>query len=161
MNNKTFREHGGFRIIWTECIDAHLRLSTSSRTITLLLDNSLPDQSLVFWYDAQSIKQYEYMLQPNDTRDPKFHFMYELKSAHHLLFHNSNARQFTPSETCAVSRGSKSGIMVHGLRVDINSSRARKILNHLLYTPLLDHLSRRTRDEPKNIRRRRIWWPID
>jgi len=48
---------GGLSIIWTDCIDDHLRLSPSSRTLKLFWDISLLDQSLLFWFDARCLRQ--------------------------------------------------------------------------------------------------------
>lgn len=88
--------------------------------------------------------------------------LYELKNTHRLLFHNMNAKHFTTTETCAVKNaGRRSGIMVHEVRVDINSSRARKILKHILNSPLPGKLGRGSFDNAKPRQLRYVWWPID
>ena len=161
LNIKTLGSIGGLRIIWTDCTDDHLRLSTASRTITLFWDVSLLDQSLLFWYNARSLKQFEYSAGPGITRNSKSHLVYELKNTYRLIFYNQDAKQFTNTETCAVKKANKkAGIVVHDLRVDVNSSRARKILKHLLEAPLPEKIARDDTSVTKPQRIRHIWWPI-
>ncbi len=57
LNFGMLKSLGGLSIIWTDCIDDHLRLSPSSRTLKLFWDISLLDQSLLFWFDARCLKQ--------------------------------------------------------------------------------------------------------
>lgn len=56
LNLGMLQSLGGLRIIWTDRVDDHLRLSPSSRTLTLFWDISLLDQSLLFWFDAQCLR---------------------------------------------------------------------------------------------------------
>lgn len=165
LNLQTLISLGGLRIIWSDNIDHHPRLSTSSRTLTLFWDVSLLDQSLLFWYHAHSLKNFGDSIgiyHPNDTKIPKFHVLYELKNNYRLLFHNKDAKQFTTTETCAVKNANKGrGIMVHDLRVDINSSRARKILKHLLNAPLPGKLDRGETVNVSPRQLRRVCWPIN
>lgn len=165
LNLQTLMSLGGLRIVWSDCVDDHLRLSTSSRTLTLFWDVSLLDQSLLFWYNAQSLKDFEdskNSQHPNTTRNPQSHVRYELKNTYRLLFHNVGATQFTTAETCAVKRDNRRpGIMVHDLRVDINSSRARKILEHFLNAPLPSKLDRENIENVGPRQLRHVWWPID
>ncbi len=164
LNIQMLESLGGLRVVWSDCIDDHLRLSTSARTLTLFWDVSLLDQSLIFWYNAHSLKSYtdDMDSQPSDdTRNPKFHVLYELRNTYRLLFHNRHAKQFTTTETCAVKDANRRpGIMVHDLRVDIKSWRARKILKHLLSTPLPSKLDCRKKDNVIPHQRKRVWWPI-
>lgn len=165
LNLQTLMRLGGLRIVWSDCIDNHLRLSISSRTLTLFWDVSLLDQSLLFWYNAQSLKSFGDNMgldHPDATRNPKFHVLYELKNTYRLLFHNMNAKQFTTTETCAIKNANRrTGILVHDLRVDINSSRARKILKHFLNTPLPGKLDRENIDTARPRPLRHVWWRID
>ncbi len=165
LNLQTLTSLGGLRVVWSDCIDDHLRLSSSSRTLTLFWDVSLLDQSLLFWYNAHSLKNFGDSMDshhPNATIIPKFHVLYELKNTYRLLFLNKDARHFTTTETCAIKNANKRpGIMVHDLRVDINSSRARKILKYLLNTPLPGKLDRGKIDKATLRQLRHGWWPID
>lgn len=165
FNLQVLRNLGGLRVVWSHCIDDHLRLSTSARTLTLFWDVSLLDQSLIFWYNAHALKNFGDDGDPyrsKATKNSKFHVLYELKNTYRLLFHNVDAKQFTTTETCAVKDANRRpGIMVHDLRVDISSSRARKILKHLLSTPVPSTL---VRGKPENTMLhtfRHVWWPIN
>ena len=158
----TLNHLGGLRIIWTDCIDDHLRLSTTSKTIALFWDISLLDQSLLFWYNARSLKRFEYCRDPSAPRNAESSLLYELRRTYRLLFYNQDAEQFTTMETCAKYTGQKTGIMVHDLRVDVSSSRrARKILKYFLRAPLPGKLSSQN-DFNESIPRQisNIWWPI-
>ena len=161
FNIQTLMRLGGLRVVWSECVDDHLRISTSSRTLKLFWDVSLLDQSLLFWYNAHSLKSFGDNM---DEYDPNaaIDILYELKNTYRLLFHNTNAKHFTTTETCAVKNVSRRpGIMVHDLRVDINSSRARKILKHILNSPLPGKLDREKTDNARPRQLRHVWWPID
>ena len=162
LNIQTLMRLGGLRIVWSDCIDDHLRISTSSRTLKLFWDVSLLHQSLLFWYNAHSLKN---LMDNMDEYDPNaaMNVVYELQNTYRLLFHNMNAKHFTTTETCAVKSASRrSGIMVHDLRVDINSSRARRILKHLLNSPLPGKLDRsRNLDNALPRQPRHVWWPVD
>lgn len=161
LNLQTLMSLGGLRVVWSDCIDDHLRLSTSSRTLTLFWDVSLLDQSLLFWYNAHSLESFGDSMDSTATMNPKFRVVYELKNTYRLLFHNMDAKHFTTTETCAVKNANRRpGIMVHDLRVDISSSRARKILKHLLNTPLPGKLDRGKIDNARSTQLRHIWWPI-
>ena len=165
LNVQTLMSLGGLRVVWTDCIDDHLRLSISARTLTVFWDVSLLDQSLLFWYNANSLKTFGGNMDihnSNATRNSQLGVLYELKMTYRLLFHNLDAKQFTTTETCAVKDANKRpGIMVHDLRVDVNSSRARRILKHLLNTPAPDKLARKIPGKARHSQSRRIWWPID
>ena len=156
---------GGLRVVWSDRIDDHLRLSISARTLTLFWDVSLLDQSLLFWYNAHSLKIFGGSVDSHDlkaTRHPNFHALYELKNTYRLLFCNMDAKQLTTIETCAVKNANRGpGIMIHDLRVDINSTRARKILKHILNTPVPGTLDRRKIDKARPRLLRHSWWPID
>ena len=165
LNFKILTTLGGLRVVWSNCVDDHLRLSTSARTLTLFWDVSLLDQSLLFWYNAHCLKHFEDdtdFHHPKATRDSKFGVLYEFKNTYRLLFHNMDTKQFTTTETCAVKDANRRpGIMIHDLRVDINSSRARSILKHFLSTPVPDKIAR---GKPKTVRlshKRHVWWRID
>ncbi|CAF9931198.1 MAG: hypothetical protein ALECFALPRED_004952 [Alectoria fallacina] len=164
LNLQTLMNLGGLRIVWSDCIDNHLRLSTSSRTLTLFWDVSLLDQSLLFWYNAQSLKTFGDNMgldHPDATRNPKLHVLYELKITYRLLFHNIKAKQFTTTETCAIKNANRrTGILAHDLRVDINSWRARKILKHFLNAPLPGKLGRGNIDTARPRQFRHVWWRI-
>lgn len=165
FNLQVLRSLGGLRVVWSHCIDDHLRLSTSARTLTLFWDVSLLDQSLLFWYNAHALKSFgddEDSYRSKATRNSKFRVLYELKNTYRLLFHNVDAKQFTTTETCAVKDANKRpGIMVHDLRVDISSSRARKILKHLLSTPVPSTLVRGKTENARPRHFRHVWWPIN
>ena len=99
---------------------------------------------------------------PEARRDSKFGVLYELKNTYRLLFHNIDAKQFTTTETCAVKDANRRlGIMVHDLRVDINSSRARKILKYFLSTPVPNKIAREKSENARLSPNRHIWWRID
>ena len=146
LNLKTLKRLGGLRVEWTDCIKDHLRLSISSRTITLFWDVSLLDQSLLFWYNVPSMNNTGDRLDsspPHRENNSISHVLYELRSTYRLLFHNTEADQFTTTETCAVRKNSRNlGIRIHDLRVDLNSTRARTILKHLLNAPLPGKIAR-------------------
>ena len=165
LNFQILRTLGGLRVIWSDCIDDHLRLSTSARTLTLFWDVSLLDQSLLFWYNAHYSKDLANNISfhyPEARRDSKFGVLYELKNTYRLLFHNIDAKQFTTTETCAVKDANRRlGIMVHDLRVDINSSRARKILKYFLGTPVPNKIARGKSENARLSPNRNIWWRID
>ena len=165
LNFQILTTLGGLRIIWTDSIDDHLRLSTSARTLTLFWDVSLLDQSLLFWYNAHCLKNLGDDMNfyyPEARRDSKFGILYELKNTYRLLFHNMDAKQFTTTETCAVKDANRRpGIMVHDLRVDINSSRARSILKHFLSTPVPRKIARGRPEDARPFRNRHVWWRID
>ena len=146
LNLKTLKRLGGLRIVWTDCVKDHLRLSIASRTITLFWDVSLLDQSLSFWYNIPFLND---MGDNLDTSHPHresahvSHALYELRTTYRLLFHNMEANQFTTSETCAVTKTKENiGVRVHDLRVDLRNFRARKILKHLLNAPLPSKIAR-------------------
>ena len=165
LNLQILMSLGGLRVVWSDCIDDHLRLSTSSRTLTLFWNVSLLDQSLLFWYNAHSLKNSGDSMDShhsNTIRDSNSHVLYELKNTYRLLFLNMKAKQFTTTETCAVKNATRRpGIMVHDLRVDIKSSRARKILKHLLNAPIPDNIKRGRPENAKTRQSSRVWWPID
>lgn len=164
LNLQTLMSLGGLQIVWSDCIDDHLRLATSSRTLTLFWNVSLLDQSLLFWYNAHSLKNFADSMDshhPKNITDSNVHALYELRNTYRLLFLNMKAKQFTTTETCAVKNAtSRLGIMIHDLRVDIKSSRARNILKHFLNTPIPEILTRGGPDVAKPPQRR-VWWPID
>ena len=166
LNIRTLMSLGGLRLVWSDCVDDHLRFSTSERTLTLFWDVCLLDQSLLFWYNAQSLKKFaedQGFNHPTTTKDLRIQLSNELKATYRLLFNNMNAKQFTTIETCAVKNANqKTGIMIHDLRVDIDSPRARKILKHLLNSPLPDKLHHRGKKRAANSPPllRRIWWPL-
>ena len=146
LNLKTLKRLGGLRIVWIDCVKDHLRLSITSRTITLFWDVSLLDQSLLFCYNIAFLNN---MGDNLDTSHPHresahvSHVLYELRTSYRLLFHNMEANQFTTSETCAVTKTKGNiGIRVHDLRVDLRNNRARKILKHLLNVPLTRKIAR-------------------
>ena len=165
LNFQILTTLGGLRVIWSDCIDDHLRLSTSARTLTLFWDVSLLDQSLLFWYNAHCLKNLgddRNFYYPEARRDSKFGVLYELKNTYRLLFHNMDAKQLTTTETCAIKDANRRpGIMVHDLRVDINSSRARRILKHFLSTPVPNKIARGKPEDARPSRNRLLWWRID
>lgn len=165
LNLSVLTSLGGLRIIWSDCVEDHLRLSTSSRTLTLFWGVSLLDQSLLFWYNAHSLESFQSSMEPhhpNATRNPKLHVLYELKNTYRLLFHNMAAKQYTTTETCAIKDANRRpGILVHDLRVDINSSRARNVLKHLLNAPLPGKLSHGRSDHTERRQLRHPWWSVD
>ncbi|CAF9935827.1 hypothetical protein IMSHALPRED_010365 [Imshaugia aleurites] len=130
-------------------IQTLMRLGSLYVNLNIVLDVSLLDQSLLFWYNAHSLKSSGDNINNHDPNSV-MSVLYELKNTHRLLFHNMNAKHFTTTETCAVKNaGRRSGIMVHEVRVDINSSRARKILKHILNSPLPGKLGRGSFDNAK------------
>lgn len=165
FNLQVLRSLGGLRVVWSHCIDDHLRLSTSARTLTLFWDVSLLDQSLLFWYNAHALKSFgddEDSYRSKATRNSKSRLLYELKNTYRLLFYNADAKQFTTTETCAIKDANRRpGIMVHDLRVDISSSRARKILRHLWSTPVPLTLVREKLENDRPRKLRQFWWPIN
>ena len=166
LNLKALKRLGGLRVEWTDCIKDHLRLSIASRTITLFWDVSLLDQSLLFSYNVPSLNNMGDKLAsspPNRENKSIFHVLYELRSTYRLLFHNTEADQFMTTETCAVKNNSRNlGIRIHDLRVDLNSTRARRILKHFLNAPLPSKVAR---DNPydNNLHQphRQTWWALD
>ena len=165
LNFRILRTLGGLRVIWSDCIDDHLRLSTSARTLTLFWDVSLLDQSLLFWYNAHYLKnladdtRFHY---PEARRNSKFGVLYELKNTYRLLFHNIDAKQFTTIETCAVKDANRRpGIRIHDLRIDINSSRARNILKYFLSTPVPNKIARGKSENARLSPNGHVWWRID
>ena len=166
LNLKALKRLGGLRIEWTDCIKDHLRLSMASRTIMLFWDVSLLDQSLLFWYNVPSMSNIGNKLDslPPQREDKSiFHVLYELRSTYRLLFHNTEADQFTTTETCAVRKKSKNlGIRIHDLRVDLNSTRARTILKHLLNAPLPSNIAHnKPYDNHLHPPHRATWWALD
>ena len=161
LNLQVMQNLGGLRVVWTDNIDDHLRLSTVSRTITLFWDISLLNQSLLFWYHARSLRNFGFDKDPKAPRELKYNLMHELKSTYRLLFYNNNAKQYTTTETCAIKSANRNpGIMIHDLRVDVNWSRARKILRQFLDTPLPPTFPQSKPDITKGRRYRHLWWPI-
>ena len=147
LNIETLKSLGGLDIVWTDCIDDHLRLSINSRTLILFWDVSLLDQSLLFWYNARCLKMN--IQNTSSSSSPQTHVLYELKTTHRLIFSNKSANHFTTLETCRIKDARvKQGIMVHDLRVDINSARAQRILKHFLKSPLPNKLRP---DRPTNV----------
>ena len=57
LNVDHMKRFGGLKLAWTDCIDDHLRLSPSTRTVKVFWDVSLLDQSLLFWYNAKCLKK--------------------------------------------------------------------------------------------------------
>ena len=166
LNMKTLKRLGGLKVVWTDCIKDHLRLSIASRTITLFWDVSLLDQSLLFWYNIPSLNNMGDKLDSSPTHqgsESTYHVLYELRSTYRLLFHNTEADQFTSTETCAVKDNSRNlGIRVHDLRVDLNSPRARRILKHLLNAPLPSKIARDNPDDNHPHQpHRETWWALD
>ncbi|KAL9609370.1 MAG: hypothetical protein Q9167_005860 [Letrouitia subvulpina] len=155
LNLGTLKTLGGLRIIWSDSIDDHLYLSPEERTIKLFWDVSLLDQSPIF-------RAYAECFQGHFSESSKIQILYELKTTYRLLFHERNARHFTSTETCAIKNTNKGyDIMIHDLRVDIDSSRSRKILKNLLQAPIPEKLKQ---NSPRNPVVRpyigRLWWPL-
>ncbi len=166
LNMKTLKRLGGLKVVWTDCIKDHLRLSIASRTITLFWDISLLNQSLLFWYNVPALNNMGDKLDSSPSHqesESTSHVLYELRSTYRLLFHNMEADQFTTTETCAVRKHSRNlGIRIHDLRVDPNSPRARRILKHLLNAPLPSKIARdNPYDNHLHQPRTKTWWALD
>ena len=166
LNLKTLKRLGGLRVEWTDCIKDHLRLSMASRTITLFWDVSLLDQSLLFWYNLPSLNNMGDELDsspPHRENESSSHVLYELRSTYRLLFHNTEADQFVTTETCAVRKNSSYlGIRIHDLRIDLNRTRARRVLKHLLNAPLPSKIARDNADDTYLHQPHRVrWWALD
>ena len=169
---------GGLSLVWTDNIDDHLRLSPSTRTLKLFWDISILDQSLLFWSHARCLKKFRSVqivrsilfllptaltaasLIRSSSDASKIKPLYELRTTYRLIFHNANARHFLSRETCAVNANKGLGIMIHDLRVNINSSRARKILKHLLQSPVPSKIKRKHTGNLTPQSTRHIWWAI-
>ena len=165
LNMNSLTRLGGLNIVWSDCINDHLKFSMTSRTITLFWDVSLLDQSLLFWYNARKLRDFAYRQDSSSAQVQKnsnHSVLYELRSTYRLLLHNPDARQYTTTETCAVKGANqKLGIMVHDLRVDINSPRARKILKHILNAPLPGKLAPYPERKPTSNSHKKRSWIID
>ncbi|KAL8720182.1 MAG: hypothetical protein Q9225_002912 [Loekoesia sp. 1 TL-2023] len=140
LHVNTIRRLGDISIVWTDCIDNHLRLSLNTKTLQLYWDVSLLEQSLLFWYNSHVLKK-NMMHWSETVKRPQTHLLHELRCTYRLLFNDQSSEQFTFTEATRNRMFLvRQGIRVNDFRIDLDRPRTQHVLRHLLDTPLPQQL---------------------